>query len=83
MRLRLNKAVAVVGASALLLLAVPAVGMGEAGAAKVPTYTIGYEGPLSGGNQQLGSEHGVRRRSWPSIGPTPARRSASCRSSSR
>jgi branched-chain amino acid transport system substrate-binding protein len=54
MRLRLNKAVAVVGASALLLLAVPAVGMGEAGAAKVPTYTIGYEGPLSGGNQQLG-----------------------------
>jgi branched-chain amino acid transport system substrate-binding protein len=54
MRLRLNKAVAVVGASALLLLAVPAIGMGEAGATKVPTYTIGYEGPLSGGNQQLG-----------------------------
>lgn len=54
MRLRFNKAVAMVGASALLLLAVPAVGMGEAGATKVPTYTIGYEGPLSGGNQQLG-----------------------------
>jgi branched-chain amino acid transport system substrate-binding protein len=57
MKLRLNKTVAGVAASALLLMAVPAVGLASAtGAAPKPkpTYVIGYEGPLSGGNQQLG-----------------------------
>ncbi len=55
MKLRFNKTVAAVTASALLLLAVPAVGIATtSGAASKPTYTIGYEGPLSGGNQQLG-----------------------------
>lgn len=55
MKLRLNKTVAAVASSALLLMAVPAVGIASAsGAAPKPTYTIGYEGPLSGGNQQLG-----------------------------
>lgn len=57
MKLRLNTTVAAVAASALLLMAVPAVGMASSsGAASKPkpTYTIGYEGPLSGGNLQLG-----------------------------
>ncbi len=46
---------AVAASSALALMALPAVGVASAsGAAGVPTYTIGYEGPLSGGNQQLG-----------------------------
>lgn len=55
MKLRLNKTVATVASSALLLLAVPAVGVAStSGAAVKPTYVIGYEGPLSGGNQQLG-----------------------------
>lgn len=55
MKLRLNKTVAAVASSALLLMAVPVVGIASAsGAAAKPTYIIGYEGPLSGGNQQLG-----------------------------
>ncbi len=55
MKLRLNKTVAAVASSALLLMAVPAIGLASAsGAAAKPTYVIGYEGPLSGGNQQLG-----------------------------
>ncbi|MDE3065572.1 MAG: branched-chain amino acid ABC transporter substrate-binding protein, partial [Acidobacteriota bacterium] len=54
MKLRLNKTVAAVASSALLLMAVPAVGLASAGATTKPTYVIGYEGPLSGGNQQLG-----------------------------
>jgi branched-chain amino acid transport system substrate-binding protein len=55
MKFRLNKTVAAVASSALLLMAVPAVGIASAsGASAKPTYTIGYEGPLSGGNQQLG-----------------------------
>jgi branched-chain amino acid transport system substrate-binding protein len=55
MKLRLNKTVAAAASSALLLMAVPAVGIASAsGASAKPTYTIGYEGPLSGGNQQLG-----------------------------
>ncbi|MHB8380559.1 MAG: branched-chain amino acid ABC transporter substrate-binding protein [Acidimicrobiales bacterium] len=57
MKLRLNKTVAAVASSALLLMAVPAVGIASAsGAASKakPTYVIGYEGPLSGGNLQLG-----------------------------
>jgi branched-chain amino acid transport system substrate-binding protein len=54
-KFRLNKTVAAVASSALLLMAVPVVGVASAsGASSVPTYTIGYEGPLSGGNQQLG-----------------------------
>jgi len=57
MKLRLNKTVATVASSALLLMAVPAFGLASTSGAAVkakPTYTIGYEGPLSGGNQQLG-----------------------------
>jgi branched-chain amino acid transport system substrate-binding protein len=55
MKLRLNKTVAAVAASALLLMAVPAIGIAStSGAAGKPTYVIGYEGPLSGGNLQLG-----------------------------
>jgi branched-chain amino acid transport system substrate-binding protein len=57
--LRLNKTVAAVASSALLLMVVPAVGIASSATAATkmkhkPTYTIGYEGPLSGGNQQLG-----------------------------
>jgi branched-chain amino acid transport system substrate-binding protein len=55
MKLRLNKTVAAVASGALLLMVVPAVGLAStSGAASKPTYVIGYEGPLSGGNQQLG-----------------------------
>ncbi len=55
MKPRLNKTVAAVASSALLLMAVPAVGIAStSGAAAKPTYVIGYQGPLSGGNQQLG-----------------------------
>ena len=55
MKFRLNKTVAAVASSALLLMAVPVVGFASAsGASTKPLYTIGYEGPLSGGNQQLG-----------------------------
>ena len=55
MKLRLNKTVAAVASSALLLMAVPVIGaVSTSGAAAKPTYIIGYEGPLSGGNQQLG-----------------------------
>ena len=55
MKLRLNKTVAAAASSALLLMAVPAIGLAsQSGAAAKPTYVIGYEGPLSGGNQQLG-----------------------------
>jgi branched-chain amino acid transport system substrate-binding protein len=56
MKLRFNKTVAAIASSALLVMAVPAVGIASssAGAAAKPTYVIGYEGPLSGGNLQLG-----------------------------
>ncbi|MDH2903895.1 MAG: branched-chain amino acid ABC transporter substrate-binding protein [Actinomycetota bacterium] len=55
MKFRLNKTVAAVSSSALLLMAVPAIGFATASsAASKPTFTIGYEGPLSGGNAQLG-----------------------------
>ena len=55
MKFRLNKTVAAVSSSALLLMAVPAFGFASAsGAASKPTFTIGYEGPLSGANAQLG-----------------------------
>ena len=55
MKLRLNKTVSAVASGALLLMVVPAVGLAStSGAASKPSYTIGYEGPLSGGNAQLG-----------------------------
>jgi branched-chain amino acid transport system substrate-binding protein len=55
MKLRLNKTVAAVASGALLLMVVPAVGLAStAGAKSKPSYTIGYEGPLSGANVQLG-----------------------------
>ncbi len=60
MKLRFNKTVAAIASSALLVMAVPAVGIASSSGAAVkhrqplPTYVIGYEGPLSGGNLQLG-----------------------------
>ena len=55
MKLRLNKTVAAVASSALLLMAVPAVGIASAsGAASKPTYTIAFQGILSGGSSALG-----------------------------
>lgn len=55
MKFRLNKAATLVASSALVLMAVPAIGLASAStAAAKPTYVIGYEGPLSGGNAQLG-----------------------------
>ncbi len=55
MKSRLNKTVAAVASSALLLMAVPVVGIASAsGASSKPSFTIGYEGPLTGGNAQLG-----------------------------
>ena len=55
MKFRLNKTVAAVSSSALLLMAVPAIGLASASSASAkPSYVIGYEGPLSGGNAQLG-----------------------------
>jgi len=55
MKFRLNKTVAAVSSSALLLMAVPAVGIASASSASTkPTFVIGYEGPLSGSNAQLG-----------------------------
>ncbi len=55
MKLRLSKTVAGVASSALLLMTVPAIGLASAsGAAAKPTFTIGYEGPLTGSNAQLG-----------------------------
>ena len=55
MKFRLNKTVAAVTSGALLLIAVPLAGFATtSSAAAKPTYVIGYEGPLSGGNEQLG-----------------------------
>lgn len=55
MKFRLNKTVAAVASGALLLMVVPLAGFAStSGASTKPTYVIGYEGPLSGGNQQLG-----------------------------
>jgi len=54
-KFRLNKTVAAVTSGALLLIAVPLAGFATtSSAAAKPTYVIGYEGPLSGGNEQLG-----------------------------
>jgi branched-chain amino acid transport system substrate-binding protein len=55
MKFRLNKTVAAVSSSALLLMAVPVIGVASASsAASKPTFVIGYQGPLSGANAQLG-----------------------------
>jgi branched-chain amino acid transport system substrate-binding protein len=55
MKLRLDKTVAAVVASGLMLVGIPVAGLAStSGAAAKPTYVIGYEGPLSGGNLQLG-----------------------------
>ncbi len=54
MKLRFNKTVAAVASSALLLMAAPAVDVASASASGVPTYTIGYQGPLSGSYAYLG-----------------------------
>ena len=54
MKFRLNKTVALVSSGALLA-AVPLAGLTTASsAASKPTFVIGYEGPLSGANAQLG-----------------------------
>lgn len=62
MNIRLNKTMVAVASSALLLVSVPVAGIASANAAAKPTYTIGYQGPLSGGNAQLGlnMEYGVQ-----------------------
>ncbi len=54
MKLRFNKTVAAVTSSAVLLMAAPTVGVVSASAGSVPTYTIGYQGPLSGSYAYLG-----------------------------
>jgi len=58
MKFRLNKTAVAAASSALLLATVPAVGMASASASSMPmakpTYVIGYEGPLTGSNAQLG-----------------------------
>ena len=55
MKLRLNKTVAAVASSALLLMTVPAIGIASAsGASSKPTYTIAFQGILSGGSASLG-----------------------------
>jgi len=52
---RFGKTAALVASSALVLMAVPAIGFASASTASAkPVYVIGYEGPLSGGNAQLG-----------------------------
>ncbi len=63
MKIRLNKTMVAVATSALLLVSVPVAGItAAANATAKPTYTIGYQGPLSGGNAQLGlnMEYGVQ-----------------------
>ncbi len=63
MKFRLNKTVAAVASSALVLMAVPAIGFASASSASTkPTFVIGYQGPLSGANSQLGinMEWGVK-----------------------
>jgi len=56
MKLRLNKTVVAAATSALLLMAVPAVGVASAsGASAKPTYVIGVEGPFTGADSFLGS----------------------------
>ena len=55
MKIRLNKTVAAVASSALVLLAIPTFGLvAGANASTKPTYIIGYEGPLSGPDAYLG-----------------------------
>jgi len=52
---RFGKTAALVASSALVLMAVPAIGFASASTASAkPVYVIGYEGPLSNGNAQLG-----------------------------
>jgi branched-chain amino acid transport system substrate-binding protein len=63
MNIRLNKTMVALASSALLLVSVPVAGItAAANATAKPTYTIGYQGPLSGGNAQLGlnMEYGVQ-----------------------
>ena len=55
MNFRFGKTAALVASSALVLMAVPAIGFASASTASAkPVYVIGYEGPLSNGNAQLG-----------------------------
>jgi branched-chain amino acid transport system substrate-binding protein len=62
MKLSLNKTVAAVASSALLLMAVPALGLASTANAAGVTFSIGYEGPLTGANAQLGinMQYGVQ-----------------------
>ncbi len=62
MKLSLNKTVVAVASSALLLMAVPVVGLASTAGASGPTFDIGYEGPLTGSAAQLGinMEYGVQ-----------------------
>lgn len=57
MKLRFNNTVAAVASSALLLMAVPAVGIATASqAASKPVLVIGYQGPMTGGNAVYGTD---------------------------
>ena len=55
MKIRSSKVASLVVASAAMLMTVPMIGTAAtSSAAAKPVYVIGYEGPLSGGNAQLG-----------------------------
>jgi len=55
MKIRLNKTVVAVASGALLLMAVPAVGIASVSGASSTTYTIGVEGPFTGPDSFLGN----------------------------
>lgn len=54
MKLRAAKTVALASAGALVLMAVPLIAGASSGAASKPTYTIGYQGPLTGSDASYG-----------------------------
>ena len=55
MKIRLSKTLVAVATSAVLLTAVPVVGIAESASASVPTYIVGFEGPMTGGEAALGT----------------------------
>ena len=54
MKIRLNKTMVAVASSALLLAAIPVVGIAESASATNPTYIVGFQGPLTGSLNFLG-----------------------------
>jgi len=55
MKIRLSKTLVAVATSAVLLTAVPVVGIAESASASAPTYIVGFEGPMTGGEAALGT----------------------------